>query len=82
VLYKPQGCTACGGSGYAGRVAITEILEVTEDIQKLILARADTGAIERSAMAAGMRSMNQDGIRKALAGLTTVEEVLRVTQNL
>ena len=82
ILYKPKGCTACGGSGYAGRVAITEVLEIGEDIQKLILAKADTGAIERCATAAGMRTMNQDGIHKALVGLTTVEEVLRVTQNL
>jgi general secretion pathway protein E len=81
-LYKPCGCAGCGGSGYAGRQAITEVLEINEAIQRLILAKADTGAIERCAVAGGMRTMNQDGIAKALGGLTTVEEVLRVTQNL
>ncbi len=82
VLHRPVGCAACGGSGYAGRLAITEVLEVDEDLRRLILARADTGSIERAAVAAGMRTMSQDGLHKALAGLTTPDEVLRVTQNL
>jgi general secretion pathway protein E len=82
LLYRPVGCRHCNGTGYSGRVAITEMLEVTEAIQKLILAKADTATIERAAVAGGMQTMNQVGIHKALEGLTSVDEVLRVTQNL
>jgi len=82
VLYRPVGCATCGASGYSGRLVISEVLEVDEDIRKLVLAKADTSSIERAAVQAGMLTMNQDGVQKALAGLTTIDEVLRVTQNL
>lgn len=82
VLYRPIGCRNCGDSGYAGRVAIIEVLQVDESIRKLILSKADTSSIERAAVAAGMSTMSQDGLAKALSGLTSIEEVLRVTQNL
>jgi general secretion pathway protein E len=79
-LYRAVGCPACGGSGYRGRIAIIEILPVTDAIRTLILRRADAHEIGAAAVAQGMRTMYQDGINKALAGTTTLEEILRVTQ--
>jgi type IV pilus assembly protein PilB len=79
-LYKGQGCSECGNSGYLGRVGIYEVLMVGDKIAQLILQRADNATIEREAINAGMITMKQDGYLKALAGDTTVEEVLRVAQ--
>lgn len=81
-LYRAAGCNRCRGTGYAGRVAIAEVLEVGDSIRDLIAVKANVHVLERAAIEAGMQTMNQDGALKALAGLTTVEEVLRVTQNL
>jgi len=74
-LYHAGGCAACGGSGYAGRLAILEFLRVDPAVARLILRRAGTGEILE---AAAMRSLVADGIGKAGLGLTSVEEVLRV----
>jgi general secretion pathway protein E len=78
-LYRPQGCKRCGDTGYAGRIAIVEILLMSDEIRELVLKRSDVGAIARVAEDQGMVSMRDDGLRKAVAGLTTIEEVLRVT---
>jgi general secretion pathway protein E len=78
---RPVGCEACHGSGYRGRMAITEILMMSDSICRLVLKSADAGAIRRTAAEAGMTTMYMDGLRKARQGLTTVEEVLRVTRN-
>jgi general secretion pathway protein E len=77
-LYRAVGCDACGGSGYAGRIALFELLVVDDAIAALILRRADTRAIADAAASRGMRSLVGDGLLKASQGLTTVEEVLRV----
>ncbi len=79
-LYKGKGCNQCGDSGYIGRVGIFEVLTVTEKIAHLILQRADAETIVKQATAEGMITMKQDGYLKALAGVTTIEEVLRVAQ--
>ena len=79
-LFHPGGCTACGHSGYAGRVAIAELLVVDEAIQQLILRRCTPGEIEAAARKNGFVTLREDGLRKALAGETTLEEVLRATQ--
>ena len=79
VLYKPVGCPACGGLGYRGRMAIIEFLVMTDSIRKMIMAHQEAGEIQRRAIAEGMRTMHDDGVDKALQGLTTLEEVLRVT---
>jgi len=79
-LYRPRGCEACGGSGYRTRLAIVECLVMTDGLRSLVLRHAEAGQIEAAAREAGMTSMYEDGMRKALAGMTTVEEVLRVTQ--
>jgi general secretion pathway protein E len=73
------GCDVCGETGYTGRLAIVEILLMTDPIRELILQRCDVGDIARLAKKQGMVAMRDDGLAKAVAGLTTIEEVLRVT---
>jgi len=80
-LYRPGGCEACAGTGYSGRKGIFEVLPVTDGIRELVMARADASRIKKQALAEGMHTLRQDGVRKVLAGLTTMEEVLRVTQD-
>ena len=79
-LARGAGCSTCGGSGYRGRVAIYEILVVDDQLRRLIMAKADAGALRDAAVAAGMRTLRLDGMEKVLEGVTTAEEVLRVTQ--
>jgi type IV pilus assembly protein PilB len=79
-FYKGKGCAECGDSGYLGRVGIFETLSITEKISSLVLQRADSGTIEKEAIAGGMITMKQDGYLKVLQGVTSVEEVLRVAQ--
>lgn len=80
-LYKGKGCEKCGDSGYKGRIGVFEVLNITEKVGKLILERAPSNDIEKAALEAGMVSMKQDGYLKALEGLTTIEEVIRVAQD-
>jgi general secretion pathway protein E len=78
-LYRPHGCDECGGTGYTGRIAIVEILRMSDEIRELVLKRCDVGEIARLAARQGMVTMRDDGLAKAVAGKTTIEEVLRVT---
>jgi general secretion pathway protein E len=80
MLWEPVGCPACSGTGFRGRTAVTELLVMSEGIARLILARAEARAIAETAEAEGMRGMFADGLLKALAGVTTPDEVLRVTR--
>lgn len=80
VLSRGRKCEQCGETGYQGRVGIFEVLRVTEKIGKLILERASALAIEQAAVADGMVKMEQDGYLKALEGVTTLEEVMRVAR--
>lgn len=77
---EPAGCEACNHRGYRGRLAIVELLPMTPVIGALIAGRAEERDIEAAATAAGMKTLLRDGLDKASRGLTTVEEVLRVTQ--
>jgi general secretion pathway protein E len=79
-LYRPAGCELCNGTGYHGRSAIAEMLVLSEDIRRMTLRKADARDIQRQAVEAGMRTLYDDGMRKALAGLTSIEEVVRVTR--
>ncbi len=79
-VYKGKGCNECGGSGYNGRIGIYEVLSATEKLGKLVLEHAASEEIQKQAIADGMITMMQDGYLKVLAGLTTIEEVLRVAQ--
>jgi general secretion pathway protein E len=76
-LFEAVGCGACNGTGYAGRIAIAELLRVDQSIQQLVLSRADQAAIQRAAVAGGMRTLYESGIREVIAGITTLPEVLR-----
>jgi general secretion pathway protein E len=76
-LRHPVGCPQCRGTGYRGRLAIAEFLMPDEGIERLIFARADHTEIERAAVAAGMVTMFDAGLNAALAGDTTIEEVVR-----
>ena len=76
-LWRPVGCAQCGHSGFRGRIAVLELLVVNAETQRLILARGEARDIQA---AAGMRTMLEDGLEKARAGLTTLDEVLRVTR--
>jgi general secretion pathway protein E len=73
------GCDRCGGTGYKGRLGVFEVLEVTEEIARLIGTEADEMTIEAKAKADGMTTMIEDGVAKCRAGITSVEEILRVT---
>ena len=79
-LYRAKGCDHCGHTGYSGRNAIVELLLMTDPIKQLVLRHSDAGEITRAATEGGMHSMLEDGLRKAVAGVTTIEEVRRVTQ--
>ncbi|MFH1187177.1 MAG: ATPase, T2SS/T4P/T4SS family [Candidatus Levyibacteriota bacterium] len=79
-LYKGKGCNECGSTGYIGRVGIFETLPVSDKIAALVLQNADSNSIEKQGIAEGMITMKQDGYLKALQGLTTIEEVIRVAQ--
>ena len=74
-----MGCGSCDGSGYHGRTCILELLVMSDAMRQAILDHGDAGAIQATAAAVGTTSMYEDGLRKALAGITTVEEVERVT---
>ena len=80
VLFRPNGCDACAGTGYSGRLAILELMVVTDRIRQLILSRADSNTIHNAATDGGMRTMLDDGIEKVLSGVTTIEELRRVTE--
>ncbi len=77
--WRATGCAQCGGSGYRGRVALAELLRVDEAVARGVLDRAEAGEVEAAAVAGGMTTLLEDGALKVDAGLTTVEEVLRVT---
>lgn len=77
-LHKAIGCAECGGTGYAGRTALLEVLPVSDRIRVLILEGADAQKIREAAVGEGMITMFRDGIAKAVSGLTSLEEVFRV----
>jgi len=77
-LYRGRGCKSCGGTGYSGRVGIFEVLEVNNKIRDLITADASEQEVTRSAIEAGMTTMQTDGLKKVIKGLTTMEELHRV----
>ena len=79
-FYGGTGCGQCGGTGYAGRVAIVEILDPTPRVREMIAAEATEQNIRMAALAAKMTSLGEDGLSKAKAGITTVEELLRVVE--
>ena len=73
-----QGCDACGGSGFKGRLAVHEVLSIDDEIRELIVARAPEQAVRKAARRAGMRTLIEDGVAKAANGLTTLDEIIRI----
>ena len=79
-VYKGTGCPACNGRGYTSRVGIFEMMDLNEEIRRLIMENADAGVLTKAARGYGMRSLREDGWSKIQDGVTTTEEVMRVTQ--
>ena len=78
-IYRPKGCNHCMQTGFKGRLGIFELMQVDTNINKLIVARESVDKIRKQAIEAGMTTLRQDGLQKILQGLTTIQEVLRVT---
>jgi general secretion pathway protein E len=81
MLYRPVGCERCDDLGYKGRLAILEFLVMSDDLRRLVMNHAQARQIEEQALKEGMHTMYEDGLRKAVVGMTTLEEVMRVTSD-
>lgn len=79
-VYKPQGCSKCFNTGYLGREAIFEVMLMGEGLKSLVLETSDSNQIKEAALKYGMITLRQDGMSKVIKGITSIEEVLRVTQ--
>src|SRR5262249_6958085 len=79
MFYRGKGCQACSFTGMKGRVAIYEVMPISHEIRDLILRNAPTAEIREVAQSQGMKSLRQNALQKVLDGVTTVDEVLRVT---
>ncbi|MDP2672094.1 MAG: GspE/PulE family protein [Candidatus Daviesbacteria bacterium] len=80
-LYKGMGCKLCNQTGYEGRIGIYEVMEMSEEIRRLIMKQANSDDIRTVAIAEGMTTMFEDGLKKVLQGSTTIEEILRATRD-
>jgi type IV pilus assembly protein PilB len=76
---KGRGCNECNRTGFRGRMGIYEIFVINEDVQKLIYERVSAHVLRKAARELGMRTLREDGVRKAVAGLTTPDEVMKTT---
>jgi general secretion pathway protein E len=81
-LYRPKGCPACNGLGFAGRTMILELMVMNDEIRSLVLRRAEAREVQTKAIHSGMQTMYGHGMRKAFTGITTIEEVFRVTRDM
>jgi len=79
-FYAGSGCEHCFQTGYRGRTGVYELMLVTDEIQDLVYRRESAGVIKKAALNSGLQTLRMDGTRKVLAGITTIAEVLRVTQ--
>jgi type II secretory ATPase GspE/PulE/Tfp pilus assembly ATPase PilB-like protein len=80
LFYRGKGCKQCNNSGYKGRIGIYETLEITEEMSELILRKASRNELKRQAISQGMLTIVEDGFLKAKNGVTTIEEIMRVTK--
>ncbi len=80
-MWRATGCAECNHKGYRGRMGIYELLIVSERVRALVTGGRDAGAIRKQAVAEGMRTLRDDGVAKAMAGTTSLDEVMRVTQD-
>ena len=79
MLWQAVGCDRCNGTGYRGRTGVYEVLRITEEIRRLAIRNASSAEIKRAAQDQGLRTLRDDGAHKVLSGVTTIEEVMRVT---
>jgi general secretion pathway protein E len=79
-IYRAKGCRACRNTGYRGRSAVHELMIVDDDVRELVMRKADASSIRRACTSRGMKILRQDGAERVMAGQTTIEELLRVTQ--
>jgi type IV pilus assembly protein PilB len=79
-LYHPVGCTSCSNTGYRGRFGLYEVMPMSEEIERLTVERASSDAIRAVAIQQGMQTLREDGLQKAAAGLTSIEEIARVVK--
>jgi type IV pilus assembly protein PilB len=79
VFYEGQGCIECGGTGYHGRTAIHELLDLTDRIRELILEKRPSSEIRKAAQQEGMHFLRESALRKVRAGTTTLKEINKVT---
>ena len=79
-LYHPKGCEQCGHTGYFGRLSIIEVLPMSDGLRSLIMRHATASELRAEGIAEGMETMYENGLKKAVEGVTTLEEVLRVTR--
>ncbi len=80
-IYGPNGCIECSNTGYRGRVAISELLTVNDNIRQMIVDRERSNVIQQEAMKSGMRTLWQDGLKKVEEGVTSLSELERVTDD-
>jgi type IV pilus assembly protein PilB len=78
VLYRPVGCRTCSNTGYRGRIALNEVMPISEELQRLTVKRRSSEDMRNTAIEQGMRTLRQDGLAKVALGVTSIEEVLRV----
>jgi type IV pilus assembly protein PilB len=78
-FYEGQGCIECAGTGYRGRTAIHELLDLSDHIREMILARKPTSEIRRAAREEGMRFLRESALDRVRAGITTLKEINKVT---
>jgi general secretion pathway protein E len=78
-VHQPAGCERCGGTGYRGRSGVFEILDMVDEVRKLVGSQTDAATLDEAAARAGMTTMTDDAVAKCRAGLTSAAEVLRVT---
>ena len=81
VLYEAVGCDECRGTGYSGRSGIFEILPITDEIRPLIISNASSSSIKNAAIKQGMKTLREDGWDKVIEGITSIDEILRVTED-
>jgi type IV pilus assembly protein PilB len=77
-FYRPVGCTNCSRTGYKGRLALHEVMAVSEEIERMTVERESVSSITRVAIESGMRTLRVDGLAKAAQGITSLDEILRV----
>jgi type IV pilus assembly protein PilB len=79
VFFEGAGCIECGGTGFKGRTAICELLDLTDNIREIILARRPNSEIKKAARDEGMKSLRESGVERVLEGITTLREINKVT---